>query len=90
MAGDGQFIFAPLIPTVGVNLDLLKAALAKVKGAPVAFAAVGILTINHNRLGLFQLRLQSRKARVKFFLGQVDRALNVTKLVIRMGTHINE
>src|SRR5262249_18394301 len=72
LAGDGQFIFAPLIPTMGINLDLLKPTLAKLKSAIVAFAAVDILAINHNRLRLIQLRLQGWKTRSKLCLGQVD------------------
>src|SRR5690242_18064362 len=83
LAGDGQFILAPLIPTVWVNFRLRQALLSKTKCAPITLPTIGILAVNDKSLGSFQLRPQRRVALIELLQGKIDRALNMTELVIR-------
>src|SRR6266700_1599033 len=90
LAGDGQFELEPLIPTVGVNMHLPEALLAKVKSAPVTLSAIGVFAVDDNRIRAIQLGLESWQTIFEFFQGQAHGALNVAKIKIRKGTDVEK
>src|SRR5947209_20568428 len=87
--GGRQTFVEPLIPALRKNPRLRQALLTESNGAPKTFAAVSILAVHHECLGVLQSGFQLRESLFEFLFRQVNSAGNVAEGIFADGAHVD-